>query len=113
MFSHPVSIAGYILIGLGVAMAYMASGSPYESSIPIAMGGGAAEKLGAFLVLLGVIAQGFGRIEKYLAGNAQMKAAFEASQQTQVLPGPYAPTQKAPSTEEELQRKLMERGLKP
>lgn len=51
---------------------------------------GIVESLGLFLLLLGVIAQGFLRIERHLAGIPEMKAAFDASEpDTSAKGNPY------------------------
>lgn len=80
MFSHPMAVIGFCAIGVGILLSLMSSGMSYQSAGAAFLLGSGLGSVGAFMVLLGVVAQGFLRIEKHLAGIPQMKAAFEASE---------------------------------
>lgn len=79
MFSHPLTGLGKICIILGVLLtAYAIAGNGNQTAVALA-GSATLESLGFFFVLIGVIAQGFLRIERHLTGIPEMKTAFEAS----------------------------------
>jgi len=83
MFSHPVAGLGKVCILGGIVVAGLAfTVSPGQDYLLLTLAA-ATESLGLFLLLLGVIAQGFLRIERHLAGIPEMKAAFEASEPKQ------------------------------
>ncbi len=115
MFGHPASVAGYIAVG-GAAFMILASGglSYREASLMMTLGW-AIEAIGWFLILLGVIAQGFLRIERYLSGIPAMKLAFQAGEPQEVQTGSSEPWTAEGNTSSdpraELERKLRERGL--
>jgi hypothetical protein len=90
MFSHPVAGLGKVCIIGGIMVAGLAfTVRPDEADLLLVLSAG-VEGLGFFLLLLGVIAQGFLRIERYLAGIPEMKAAFEASEPKQAaVSNPY------------------------
>lgn len=78
MFSHPVAELGKIFIVVGIVLVGVAFANPGYTDLLIILAA-AMESLGFLMLVLGVIAQGFLRIERYLAGIPEMKAAFEAS----------------------------------
>lgn len=77
MFSHPVSVTGYCLVAVGFVLVFIAAGMR-DGSLAYVIGT-ALMGVGPFLMLLGVIAQGFLRLERYLSGIPQMRAAFAAN----------------------------------
>jgi len=77
MFSHPVSVTGYCLVALGFVLVFIAAGMR-DGSLAYVIGT-ALMGVGPFLMLLGVIAQGFLRLERYLSGIPEMRAAFAAN----------------------------------
>ena len=80
MFSHPVAGLGKVCILLGVVAAGLAFSLLQEQASPLLFLGSIAIGLGFSLLLLGVVAQGFFRIERYLSGIPEMKAAFDATE---------------------------------
>ncbi|QFI65567.1 hypothetical protein [Sinorhizobium alkalisoli] len=90
MFSHPVAGFGKVCILGGILFAGVAfSMRPDQASLLFILSG-ILESLGFFFLLLGVIAQGFLRIERHLAGIPEMKVAFEASEpKTAARGNPY------------------------
>ena len=90
MFSHPVAGLGKVCILGGIVLAGLAFTVRPDQADMVLMLSVAVESLGFFLLLLGVVAQGFLRIERYLAGVPEMKAAFEASEPKSIATGnPY------------------------
>lgn len=90
MFSHPVAGLGKVCILSGVVLAGLAFTVRPDQADLLLILAAAVESLGFFLLLLGVIAQGFLRIERHLAGIPEMKAAFEVSEPKQAATGnPY------------------------
>jgi len=79
MFSHPLTGIGKICIILGVLLAAYAIATNGNQTAVALAGSAVLEGLGFFFVLIGVIAQGFLRIERYLVGIPEMKAAFDAT----------------------------------
>lgn len=104
MFSHPVSVAGYFAVGVGFLLVLLATGMR-DGSLPYLLGMGLAG-IGPFLMLLGVIAQGFLRLERHLAGVPQMKAAFAASERPTDLTFDRPAQGSAPIDPKVLQEKL-------
>lgn len=80
MFSHPVAGLGKVCILLGVVAAALAFSILQQQASLLLVLGSAAVGLGFSLLLLGVVAQGFLRIERYLSGIPEMKAAFDATE---------------------------------
>ncbi|UIY28320.1 hypothetical protein LZK73_15230 [Neorhizobium galegae] len=80
MFSHPVAGFGKVCILIGIVLAGVSFTMRFDQAYLVLTLSAAVEALGLFLLLLGVIAQGFLRIERHLAGIPEMKAAFEASE---------------------------------
>jgi len=115
MFSHPVTVFGYIAVVIGLLLAFFSGGaSGYGSALMMYFAGVALMAVGPFMILLGVIAQGFLRIEKHLAGIPRMKAAFEAYQSELRAAGVGQESSAAASTDEEaVRRKLIEKGFRP
>lgn len=80
MFSHPVAGLGKVCILLGAVAAVLGFSVLQEQASPLLFLSSAAVGLGFSLLLLGVVAQGFLRIERYLSGVPEMKAAFDATE---------------------------------
>jgi hypothetical protein len=59
MFSHPVSITGYIFVVVAAVLYWAEPGSTFDSQVGFALLVYALAGAGPFLILLGVIAQGF------------------------------------------------------
>lgn len=90
MFSHPVAGFGKVCILGGIVLAGLAFTTRPDQAYWLMLLSAVAETLGFFLLLLGVVAQGFLRIERHLAGVTEMKAAFEASKTKRAATGnPY------------------------
>jgi hypothetical protein len=120
MFSHPVSLSGYAAIFVGILLVLSSGGAGYGSAVTMYLCGVGLTGIGAFMILLGVIAEGFTRIEGYLSRhpamkvdsgtvNATLKAAFDASAN-----GPKETRSMDASDiddSEKLRRKMMERGF--
>jgi len=111
MFSHPVAICGYFALGFGFVVAFLSASDPFGPLFAFSVG---LNGLGCFLVLIGVVAQGFLRVERYLSGNAAMKAAFDASTPKTVaneIRPQSAVVENAPIDPQVLQKKLDQLNL--
>ncbi|CAN7506178.1 hypothetical protein [Neorhizobium sp. LjRoot104] len=90
MFSHPVAGLGKVCILGGILLTGLAFTVRLDQADLFLILSAALESLGFFMLLLGLIAQGFLRIERHLAAIPEMKAAFEASEPTHAATGsPY------------------------
>jgi hypothetical protein len=122
MFSHPVSQFGYIAIAVGIVLVLVSNGIGYGTGALLYLCGVVLLGAGPFLILIGVIAQGFLRIEGYLSGVVDMKAAFEAAFPAQGIQAaaagvtdvgtPFASDEKELEPAEDLRRRMMEHGFK-
>lgn len=108
MFKHPVAVLGYVAIVLAIVVILttldmLPSEAMGRLSIANVLGG-----IGAFLVLLGVIAQGFLRLEQKLDATAGSGVA-----QLRKTPKRVQTSSADDEQEAALARSLMEKGLRP
>jgi hypothetical protein len=107
MFSHPVSKFGYLCIVLGVLLILLSNGASFDAASGLYLLGVGLLGFSPFLILLGVIAQGFLRIERYLSGVPAMQAAFNASSAMQANEPGGDPNEPGIDPAERLRRRMM------
>lgn len=80
MFSHPVAGLGKVCILVAIVAIGLAFSVLQEQASLLLFLASVTVGLGFLLLLLGVVAQGFLRMERYLSGIPEMKAAFDATE---------------------------------
>jgi hypothetical protein len=73
MFSHPVTKAGYAFIVIAILVIWLQPGNSFDTRATFLLFAYALSGVGPFLILLGVIAQGFIRVDETFREIASRK----------------------------------------